>query len=312
MMIINPVYRAQVDLLLRVLPFVAEEQVFALKGGTAINLFIRNLPRMSVDIDLSYLPFDDRNTALANIASALRRIKKRIEGGQLGIQVTAIPIVGNDAKLSCQLDQTKIIIEANTTMRGHLLEPRVMSVVDKVQAEFEWFAEIKVISNGELFGGKICAALDRQHPRDLFDIHYLLKNEGFTDEIRMGFIAAILSHPRPINEMLNPNFVDQREAFIRQFSGMTLEPFNYENFEVTRIRLVDEIKRALTDQDKNFLLSFKSGKPEWDLFNMPKLRDMPAIQWKLLNIRKLIETNTQKYTESFQALKKALAGSSQG
>ena len=141
-MMINPVYRAQVDLLLRVLPFVAQEQVFALKGGTAINLFIRNLPRMSVDIDLSYLPFDDRNTALANIESALRRIKKRIEESKLGIRVTSIPIAGNDAKLSCQLDQNKIIIEANTTIRGHLFEPRVMSVVDKVQAEFEWFAGV--------------------------------------------------------------------------------------------------------------------------------------------------------------------------
>jgi len=306
-MMINPVYRAQVDLLLRVLPFVAEEQVFALKGGTAINLFIRNLPRMSVDIDLSYLPFDDRNTALANIESALRRIKKRIEESKLGIRVTSIPIAGNDAKLSCQLEQTKIIIEANTTIRGHLFEPRVMSVVDKVQAEFEWFAEINVISNGELFGGKICAALDRQHPRDLFDIHFLFENEGLTNEIRMGVIAGILSHPRPINEILNPNFVDQREAFDRQFSGMTLEPFSYENFEATRIRLINEIKRSLTDKDKNFLLSFKKGEPEWDLFDAPKLKDMPATKWKLLNILKLIETNKQKHTESLKALEKELA-----
>lgn len=97
---INPVYRAQVDLLLRVLPFVAEEQVFALKGGTAINLFIRNLPRMSVDIDLSYLPFDERNTALANVGAALGRVKKRIEESRLGIRVISIPIANNDAKLN--------------------------------------------------------------------------------------------------------------------------------------------------------------------------------------------------------------------
>lgn len=299
-MMINPVYSAQVDLLLRVLPFVAQEQVFALKGGTAINLFIRNLPRMSVDIDLSYLPFDDRNTALANIESALRRIKKRIEDSKLGIRVISIPIAGNDAKLSCHLEQTKIIIEANTTIRGHLSEPRLMGVVDKVQNEFEWFAEINVISNGELFGGKICAALDRQHPRDLFE------NEGLTDEIKMGLIVGILSHPRPINEILNPNFVDQREAFDRQFSGMTLEPFSYENFEATRIRLTNEIKKSLTDKDKNFLLSFKKGEPEWDLFDAPKLKDMPAIKWKLLNIRKLMETNKQKHTESLKALEKEL------
>jgi len=132
---INPIYRAQVGLLLRVLPFVAEEKVFALKGGTAINLFIRNLPRMSVDIDLSYLPFDDRSTALANIESSLRRIKKRIEESKLGIRVTSIPIAGNDAKLRCQHEHTHILIEVNTTIRGHLFEPRVMSVVDNLRVQ---------------------------------------------------------------------------------------------------------------------------------------------------------------------------------
>jgi predicted nucleotidyltransferase component of viral defense system len=305
-MMINPVYRAQVDLLLQVLPFVAEEQVFALKGGTAINFFIRNLPRMSVDIDLSYLPFDDRNTALKNIESSLRRIKKRIEESKQGIRVTSIPIAGNDAKLSCQLENTQIIIEVNTTIRGHLFEPRVMGVVDKVQTEFEWFAEINVVSSGELFGGKICAALDRQHPRDLFDIHYLLENEGLTDEIRMGFIGGILSHPRPINEILNPNFLDQHDAFDRQFSGMTLEPFSYENFEATRIRLIGEIKKVLTEKDKKFLISFKKGEPEWDLIDAPKLKDMPAINWKLLNIRKLIGSNVQKHNASLRALEKEI------
>lgn len=305
-MMINPVYKAQVNLLLRVLPFVAEEKVFALKGGTAINLFIRNLPRMSIDIDLNYLSFDDRNTALANIESSLRRIKKRIEESKLGIRVTSIPIAGNDAKLKCQFEHTQILIEANTTMRGCLFEPRIMGLADRVQAEFEWFTEINIISKGELFGGKICAALDRQHPRDLFDIHYLFKNEGITDEIKMGMISSILSHPRPINEMLNPNFVDQRETFERQFSGMTLEPFSYENFEETRIHLIDQIKKSLTEKDKNFLLSFKKGEPAWDLFDADRLKDMPAIKWKLLNIRKLMETNSQKHAKSLKALEKEL------
>jgi predicted nucleotidyltransferase component of viral defense system len=303
---INSTYRAQVNLLLQVLPFVAEEQVFALKGGTAINLFIRDLPRMSVDIDLCYLPFDDRKDALANIESALRRIKKRIEENKQEIRVKPIPIADNDAKLECENGNALILIEVNTTMRGHLFEPRIMRVVDKVQNEFELFAEIKVISNGELFGGKICAALDRQHPRDLFDVYYLLENEGFNDEIRMGFIAGILSHPRPINEILNPNFIDQRNNFERQFSGMTLEPFSYQNFEETRVRLINVIKTSLTNKDKKFLLSFKKGEPEWDLFDAPKLREMPAIKWKLLNIRKLMETNTRKHNESLKALEKEL------
>jgi predicted nucleotidyltransferase component of viral defense system len=65
-------YKAQVDLLLQVLPYVAKEKIFALKGGTAINLFVRDMPRLSVDIDLTYLPFDNRKDALKNIQDGLK------------------------------------------------------------------------------------------------------------------------------------------------------------------------------------------------------------------------------------------------
>jgi len=66
----NPYYQ-QVVLLLDVLPIVGQETCFALKGGTAINLFVRNLPRLSVDIDLTYLPVQDRTTSLREVGSAL-------------------------------------------------------------------------------------------------------------------------------------------------------------------------------------------------------------------------------------------------
>lgn len=69
-------YRQQVALLLRVLPFVEEERAFALKGGTAINLFVRDMPRLSVDIDLTWLPVEDRATSLAAINAAMLRIKE--------------------------------------------------------------------------------------------------------------------------------------------------------------------------------------------------------------------------------------------
>ncbi len=61
---ISQVYRAQVDLLLQILTYVAKEKMFALKGGTAINLFLREMPRLSVDLDLTYLPIDSREDAL--------------------------------------------------------------------------------------------------------------------------------------------------------------------------------------------------------------------------------------------------------
>ena len=69
-------YVKQVRLLLSVLPDMAREPVFALKGGTAINLFYRDMPRLSVDIDLTYLPVADRQSSLEGIDDALDRIMR--------------------------------------------------------------------------------------------------------------------------------------------------------------------------------------------------------------------------------------------
>jgi Nucleotidyl transferase AbiEii toxin, Type IV TA system len=117
---IAPLYRAQADLLLQVLPHVAKEDCFALKGGTAINLFVRQMPRLSVDIDLTYLPFDDRTTAMAGIAEALQRVKTRVEATIAGSKLALIPQSdGPEAKLVCQVPGAQIKIEVNTTIRGH-------------------------------------------------------------------------------------------------------------------------------------------------------------------------------------------------
>ena len=66
-------YVAQVRLLLSVLPDIAREPVFALKGGTAINLFYRDMPRLSVDIDLTYLPVADRQSSLEDMDVTFNR-----------------------------------------------------------------------------------------------------------------------------------------------------------------------------------------------------------------------------------------------
>jgi predicted nucleotidyltransferase component of viral defense system len=304
---ISPIYRAQVRLLLKVLPYVAREEAFALKGGTAINLFERDLPRLSVDIDLTYLPFEDRKTALNGIAAGLGRIRDDVSQSIPGIQVALLPQRdGQDTKLSCRLDGVQIKVEVNTTIRGFLQEPRLMQVAESVQNEFELFAAIKVVSHGELYGGKICAALDRQHPRDLFDIHDLFEHGGITEEIRLGFIAALLSHSRPIHEMLQPNFQDQRTAFEAQFAGMTEDAFSYSDFESTRERLVVEINNLLTDDDRKFLLSFKAGEPQWGLYPIEGLQEMSAVQWKLLNIKRLLSKDHTKHGEQLELLCKCL------
>jgi len=300
-------YKAQVDLLLQILPYVGDEEVFALKGGTAINLFIRELPRLSVDMDLTYLPFDTRTFAFQNIHDALGRIKETIESAIEGLKVTTVPFNGGTyVKLNCQYQNAQIKIEVNTTTRGHFLPTRFMQVTDKVQAEFGKFAAINIVSHAELYGGKICAALDRQHPRDLFDVRLLLDNEGFSKEVRYGFIVGLLSHNKPIHELINPILKDQKSAYDSQFSGMTNIEFSYEDYENTRNQLIKKINDNLTEEDKKLIYSFEKGNPDWDKFPFKIIKNLPAVQWKLLNINKLIKKNPQKHEQLVGALKDVL------
>lgn len=293
---INQTYINQADLLLQVIPHIANEKTFALKGGTAINLFLRDMPRLSIDIDLTYLPFDNRETALTNISDSLGRIRERITKSVPGTTVNKYIIEGNDVKLFVQTKNAQIKIEVNTTTRGHLHPVKLLQVNETVQERFKKFAAIQVVSDAELYGGKICAALDRQHPRDLFDVFLLFQDSGYNEDIKNGLIQALVSHMRTIHEVLQPHLLDQRSAFDKQFQGMSDIPFSYEDFETTREKLIETVNSSLSDPDRSFLLSFKRGTPNWDLYPIAGLEDLPSVQWKLLNIKKLMKDNPKKHT----------------
>ena len=305
---IAPLYKAQVELLLDIIPYVDKEKCFALKGGTAINLFIWEMLRLSVDIDLTYLPFDNRNLALAKISESVLRIKDSIAKNLPGVQVEASGVTpGQKDRLLCSRSGTKIKVEVNTTMRGSINPLALKQVVPAARKEFGKFAAMQVVSDAEIFGGKICAALDRQHPRDLFDIHQLFDAGGITEEIKDGFIAALLSHNRPMHELLKPNFQDQIEVFANQFQGMTLRPFTYADYENARIRLTKEVSAMLTENDKNLLLSFKAGHPDWSLSKTQRLQDLPAVKWKLQNILKLQSQDSKKHEAMLKNLRMVLS-----
>jgi len=303
---IDQEYLNQADLLLQVIPYIATEKTLALEGGTAINLFLREMPRLSVDIDLTYLPFDDRETALVNISDSLGKIRKLIAKSIPGTTVNNHIIEGNDVKLFVQSQNAQIKIEVNTITRGHIRPARVLRVNEAVEERFKKFAAIQVVSHADLFGGKICAALDRQHPRDLFDVYLLFQESGFNDNVKYGFIEALVSHMRTIHEVLQPHFLDQRSAFEKQFKGMSDIAFTYEDFESTREQLIEKINSSLTETDRTFLLSFKKGNPDWNLFPIAGLKDMPAVQWKLLNLQKLIKSNPGKHKELLSRLETLL------
>lgn len=307
---IDAKYKAQVDLLLTILPQVAKEKSFALKGGTAINLFVREMPRLSVDIDLTYTSIaDNRETALKNISDAIDRIDSDIKKAVPGISITHVPHgQGEDVKLNCQTPAAHVKIEVNTITRGVIMPVRMMPIADIVQAEYKKFAAINVVAHGELFGGKMCAALDRQHPRDLFDVYHLFLNEGFSEDIKLGLIMFLLSHFRPMSELIDPHLSDQKKTFETQFSGMTATPFTYQNFEETRARLISEVRKSLTANDKEFLLSFKNAEPQWNLFPLKELKDLPAVKWKLQNIQNLKGKNPDKHAALYKALGEKLNG----
>lgn len=294
------VYRQQVALLLSVLPEVAKEKCFAVHGGTAINFFVRDMPRLSVDIDLTYLPIEDRETFLKNIAEALERIKASLEKIIPGVHIT--PRLGA-GKLQISANKVDIKLEVNLVNRGALADPKEMPLCEKAQNEFEAFLTMPVVPVGQLFGGKIVAALDRQHPRDLFDVKYLLGTEGFTQEIKEGFLLFLLCSDRPINEVIIPNFQDQRSAFANQFSGMTDEIFTYEEYESVRKKLVVTVHQNLTDKDKEFLLSVKNVTPDWSIYDFQRF---PSIKWKLQNLQKLKDRNPDKHKEQYEMLRKKL------
>ena len=286
-MAFSEAYRRQVTFLVRTLPFIAAEPCFAMKGGTAINLFVRDLPRLSVDIDLTYLPIQAREASLAEIEAALKRITGRIAKGISEAQIQAGKSrEGILTKLVVRGDTQPIKIEVTPVLRGSVFDAEVRTVAPAVE-EALGFAEIQIVSFPDLYAGKIVAALDRQHPRDLFDIRELLAEEGIDGALRQAFIVYLLSHNRPMGEVLASPQKDIAQEFERGFIGMTREPVKLEDLIAARKALVADIIGAMPDTHRAFLLSFERGEPDWALLGIDIAPRLPAIRWRQQNLDKL-------------------------
>ena len=274
-------------LMLRLLPLVDAEQNFALKGGTALNFFIWDLPRLSVDIDLTYLPIQPREESLRGISDALVRIKNLIEKSFRDFKVHESRNAGFVLKLVVRAPSGEVKIEPNTVIRGALDGVVRRDLSKKARETFEAAAKVRTLSEAALFGGKVCAALDRQHPRDLFDVKHLLEGPGLTPGIRKNFLLHLISHDRPMHELIDPTRKDVRAAYEAEFKDMTDEPVDYEALVDARERLIVRIKADLGADEKKFLLSLKEGKPDWKLLGLEGVERLPAVQWKLRNIAKM-------------------------
>ena len=294
-------YRVQVELLIRCLPAVASLPDFALKGGTAINLSLREMPRLSVDIDLTYLLVSDRDAALTDIRSQLATIAEAIQRFVPGAKVQLVE--GDAPKLLVDRSGARIKVEPSVVIRGSLVPPVSSELCSAAQEAYELFVEIQRLDSAELYAGKLYAALDRQHPRDFFDVIHLQASGPIPDSIRQAFVAYLAAHRRPISELLQPNRKPIDDLFANHFAGMTEEPVELADLEAARTQLFEWAASTLTDNERRFLLSIKQGEPDWALLPFERLDKWPAIQWKLHNIGLM---NTRSHRKAVERLRQVL------
>ena len=295
----NKAYRQQVELLLKIIPTLSGIDSFAVHGGTAINLYVLDFPRYSVDIDITYTPVKPREEAFAEIHKNLSIIKEKIKAIIPNVIISEKP-----NKIYCSQKGVMVKIEISGTKRG-LIEPyEVRTLCEKAQTEFETTNKAKIVSLSQLYGGKITAALDRQHPRDLFDVKLMFDFVTNFEQVKKGFLYCLLGGDRPIVETLSPNRIDQQETMIKQFSGMTNVPFSYNDYEETREKLIDFINSNLLQQDKEFLIAFETGNNLSQFAEYQEYLQFPSVQWKLQNINKLKDINPNKLKDNIKKLEK--------
>jgi hypothetical protein len=288
-------YVDAVRLLLTVAPVIFESPRFALKGGTALNLFVQDLPRLSVDIDVVFMDHAlERDPALIAIGNDLQTAKAKLErmGYSADIRRTQ---KGDEAKLLVADQLSQIKVEVNFVFRGTLLPVTQRALVSSARNLFTTALELPVLAIPELYGSKLVAALDRQHPRDWFDVAAMIDGIGIDAGMVDCFVAYLAGHNRPVHEVLFSNDLPLDEIFNTDFVGMTTAEIPLQRLIETRQHIRQELPKALTDAHRRFLLSFVRAEPDWSLMPFDHLKDLPAIRWKLLNLEKLRATNKTRF-----------------
>lgn len=300
-------YAERVGLLVEILPTLARELCFALKGGTAINLFERNLPRLSVDIDLTWLPCGEFAEDSGLIAEGLNRLADALRAAPLRLQVQASAAQGAQVnRIIASRGRARVQIETSPVMRGVVHPVRTMTVQPAVEAEFG-FAEAQVLHFADLYAGKLAATVSRQHPRDLFDMGPLLEHDQLDAELWRTFLVYLTSSPKPAADMLAPGEPnDFAEIFDAHFHGMTATPTSADELLEIRARLLGKIGELLDEASCRFLLSVEREAPDFTLIGLPQAAALPAIRRKLDNLNarsdKKREADYRKLEETLSRL----------
>ena len=186
-------------------------------------------------------------------------------------------------------------------MRGTVHPPETRRFTQRVEDELG-FAEMTLVAFEDLFAGKLVAALDLQHPRDLYDVKLLFENEGLTDNLFRTFLVYVASSNRPPHELLDPRRVDIEPAFHAEFAGMTVDPLPLTELEADHEHLVSEIRARLDGNTMSFLLSLHDGTPDFNAIGLPHAAALPAVCWKLLNLERLRNTDPEKHPRQRAAI----------
>jgi len=301
-------YIDTVRLLIDIAPAVLASPRFAIKGGTALNLFVQDMPRLSVDIDVVFTdPAMSREEALAVIGSDLGQAAAILQARGLSVAIPKKP-TGEDLKLFVRNGNIEVKVEVNHVFRGALLPTKTMPLSLAAQDMFTSGLTVPMLDEAELYGSKLVAAMDRQHPRDIFDVMKMYEKFGLAAGFVDCFVAYLAGHNRPVHEVLFSVDAPFDAIYENHFKGMTMGEVSLETLLETRATLKAELPNALTREHKDFLLSLVRAAPEWDLMPFPVLQNLPALKWKLLNLEKLKASKPKMFDRQYALLAERLGG----
>ena len=291
----TPAYIDTVRLLLAIAPTVFASCRFAMKGGTALNLFVQDMPRLSIDIDVVHVDHvPDREAALKTISAELAAMKAGLKAEGYRATLPTSPR-GDEVKLVVGNAATQVKVEVNFVFRGSVLPVETRPLVATAQDLFTTDVALPVLATAELYGSKLVAAMDRQHPRDIFDVLHMLDRFGWQELFVDCFVAYLAGHNRPVHEVLFPKIKPLEPAFSNEFVGMTREDVGLDALLTVQARLIAELPRRLAERQRSFLLSLVRAEPDWTLLPFPHLQELPALKWKLLNLNKLKQSDAPRF-----------------
>ena len=295
-------YIDTVRLLIDIAPTIFTSSRLAMKGGTALNLFVQDMPRLSVDIDVVFTDHTlTRDEALSAIEADLKAAGVRLEARGLSVVIPRKPS-SEDVKLFIRNDSVEVKIEVNHVFRGTLMPVETVPLAPAAQDMFTSGLYVPMLNRAELYGSKLVAAMDRQHPRDIFDVLKMYEKFGLDASFVDCFVAYLAGHNRPVHEVLFSADAPFDAIYESHFRGMTTHEVSLEALLEIRAKLKADLPKALTQRHKDFLLSLVKLEPAWDLMPFESLRDLPALKWKLLNLEKLKKTKASVFAQQEVAL----------